>query len=138
MFCSKNAVDNSKVYGCMYELMKFYRTDEWGSPLEVACSGLLGHVVVHDDKTGKALLKANMNRRTNIHCLSVFQTANRRQVDQRTLDRQLGPGKAVPLLDLIEVDDRFRPIVQHYLGGKVLCDTIQTARVNCFRFIILY
>jgi chromosome segregation ATPase len=114
----------------MYELMKFHGVEEWGGALEVLFASVLGQIVVEDDATGKALLKANLSRRTAIHCLSTFRSSNNTNITQQTLDRQLGPGKAVPALDLVESDRRYMPILQHYFGGKVLCDNMETANVR--------
>lgn len=123
-------MDSSKIHGCMYELLKFNKAEEWGGGLEVLAGGLFGHVVVDDEHVGKALLRAGLCRRMNIHPLSVFRTSNRTRITQQDLDRRLGPGKAVPAIDLVEYDRRYQEIIQHFFGGRVICDTIETAKVS--------
>jgi chromosome segregation ATPase len=125
----KDMVDSTKIHGCIYELLKFNNIEEWGGALEVLAGGVLGHLVVEDENTGKALLKAGLGRRMNIHPLSVFKSSNTKRISQQDLDRQLGQGKAVPAIDLMQCDPRYKPIIQHFFGGKVFCDTIETAKV---------
>lgn len=122
-------MDSSKIHGCMYELLKFNQMEEWGDALEVIAGGLFGQVVVEDEPTAKALIKAGLCRRLTIHPLSVYKTMNRSRVTQQELDRRLGPGKAVPAIDLVVCNPRYQEIVQNFFGGKVLCDSIETAKV---------
>lgn len=117
------------IHGCLYELIKFKGMEEWGGALEVLAGSLCGQIVVEDERTGKALLQSGLSRRTTIHPIAIFKTSNRNTISQAELDRRLGPGKAVPAIDLLEFDPRYREIVQHFIGGKVVCDTLETAKV---------
>lgn len=137
MIRKNNLVDASRIHGCLYELLKFQNIDEWGGALEVLAGGLFGQLVVEDEVVAKALLKSGLTRRMTIHCLSVFKTSNKTHLTQQELDRRLGAGKAIPAIDLIECSPKYQAIVQHFFGGKVICDTIQTAKVS-LKYIYLF
>jgi len=51
-------------------------------------------------------------------------------ITQAELDRKVGPGKAVPAIDLIRYDPKFDRVMKTYFGRIVLCDNMASARVR--------
>lgn len=124
----------------MYEHLKIHGLEEWGNAIEAALGGFVGHVIVDNDRVGKNLVQnGRMNRRTYVHPLSTFKSGYRPATfNQQTLDAKFGVGNAIFAKSLLEYDPKFKPLVEHYVGNKVLCKTMDVARVRSERTNICY
>ncbi|CAL8123787.1 unnamed protein product [Orchesella dallaii] len=131
---NKERVGVEGIRGCVYDHIKMNGVEEWGNALESALGGFVGQIIVDTDTVGKNLVKfGQMRRRVHVHPLNTFRSSYRpSNVSQRTLDQRFGPGNAIFALDLLEYGQDIQPVVEHFMGNKVLCKNMDIARKVAF------
>lgn len=130
---SSSGYKDENKYGTIATLYKVKKGKESYAPvLEKAGGGGLTSWVVKDDATAKAILKAPNALYGEIRVLP-NENVKRRSIPEHKLVEAkrlaaINNSFAMPAIDMIEFDEKYRPAMEQVFGGYMICDKEEIAK----------